>query len=176
MVSFSAPATVALIAIAGLIEPTLGGFIVGAAARGIARSVAGNAASSAVQDHENKKHSRDAPAIPSIPGVPTELVNQCLSDAKAQGMKLFLNKQDHSAMLENVPESCIEAVNKYNALPNISELEKTEGKVEVVGKDALKVTGAEGEVQKLLESAGVQQPGDAPGAAQPNTSATPAAK
>lgn len=90
-------------------------------------------------------------------------------------------------MLTPVPNSCVLAANSVNEQANIAEIEKTQGKITVVGKNSIKLTGVEGEVQKMLENAankdtgkpaggaaaGAKPQGQPKGAAQPKGDAKP---
>jgi hypothetical protein len=174
MVSFTTAATVSLVAFASLIEPS----IQGVTALRIGAQVVGGALASG----NGNNHRRDAPPAGGK-DVNTQPFAQCLSDVHNDGTKLFLHKTDHSAMLTPVPESCILAANAVNKQPNIKKIEETQGKITVVGENSIKLTGVEGEVQKMLENAAKKDTGKPVGGAaagakpegQPKGDATPKA-
>jgi hypothetical protein len=145
MVSFTTAATVSLFAVATMIQPSIQG-----AALRIGADVLGGVLGGGGGD-SSSSNKRSAPAV-STANIPT--FNQCLTDVHSAGTRLFLHKVDKTAMLTPVPQSCIDAANEYNALPNIADLEKTEGKIEVVGTNTLKLSGVAGQVQQLLEQSG----------------------
>lgn len=162
MVSFTTAATVSLVAFASLIEPS----IQAAAALRIGAQVVGGALASGGSNNKQNKRATTAaePAVGAADG--TGAFAQCISDVHASGKtRLFLHKETHDAVMTPMPPSCIEAANNVNGMKNIAQIEATQGKIEVVGKDTFKLTGVTGQVQELLEKAAKKGTGKPAGAA-----------
>lgn len=147
MVSFTSTATVTFIAFAALIQPSIAAStLIKAGGRLIGGVVSGATSSS-----NNNNQRRDAFAADlKNSGVPEDIFHECINTVKTQPPRLFVNHKDNAAKLTNVPDICITAANRFNQLPNITSIEKTEGKITVKGKE-LHFSGVEGEVKKLLE-------------------------
>lgn len=146
MVSFTSTATFTLIAFAALIEPS----IQGSSLLTVGGKILGGVISGSASSNNNNQRRESLAADLKVSGVPEDIFHECLNTVKTQPPRLFVNHKDKTAKLTNVPDICITAANRFNQLPNITAIEKTEGKITVKGKE-LHLSGVEGQVQQLLE-------------------------
>jgi hypothetical protein len=149
MVQFnSAIAAVAFLSLAG--QAIAGGAIVGRLVSGLASGVAQGVVSN------NSKMRRVVRADSSSSSAVTSTFSACMNAVEETGIHHVINP-DHSVIVSGLPPVCITEVNTYNSLPNIADLNKSQGAVSVVNSTTIKVSGLPSALSDYLESLGKKQ-------------------
>jgi hypothetical protein len=82
------------------------------------------------------------------------LFKDCFAALKADPGELHLNKLTKGAQMTGLPSQCMTGANKLLALPNIKDIEKSQGTITVVNSNTLGFSGVDGLVDRLLKEDG----------------------
>ena len=136
------PVIAAGIAVAG----TIGGAATGSVGTAVISGVAAGAVTAGVTEAASKGHKR----FVVRDGATSSTFSACMGDSLyADGVHIYVS--DDSALITNIPASCMGQIEAYNAHPNITDLNALHGSTTPLNSSAILISGAPDYVMAQLQ-------------------------